>query len=131
MDVHRVDADRLRAAQVVERAVARDAVEPRPHVDRPLVGEHRVERGGEDLLQHVLGVLLGAEHVAAEREQPRLVAADERLEGAVVAAPDERDEPLVRLETEQRRAPVEPGQPACLRAETSTRVKVPSGVRTR
>ena len=87
MDVHRVDADRLRAAQVVQGAVARDPVQPRPHVDRPLVGEHRVERGGEDLLQHVLGVLARGEHVAAEREQPRLVARDERLERGLVAPP--------------------------------------------
>ena len=34
VDVHRVDADRLLLAQVVERAVAGDAVQPRPHVDR-------------------------------------------------------------------------------------------------
>ena len=70
VDVHRVDADRLLAAQVVQRAVAGDPVEPRPHVDRAVVAEDRVERGGEDLLQDVLRVLARAEHVAAEREQP-------------------------------------------------------------
>ena len=109
VDVHRVDADGLGAAQVVERAVARDPVQPRPHVDRALVGEDRVERGGEDLLQHVLGVLLRGQHVAAEREQARLVARHERLEGMVVAAPDERDQALVGLQPQQRRAPVHAG----------------------
>jgi hypothetical protein len=69
VDVHRVDAQRLDAAQVVEAAVARDAIEPRARVDRPLVGEDRVEGGGEDLLEDVLGVLARAEHVAAEGEQ--------------------------------------------------------------
>ena len=98
-----------RAAQVVQAAVARDPVEPRARVDRPVVGEHRVERGGEDLLQHVLGVLGRAEHVAAEGEQPRLVALEERVEGAVVAAPDERDQLLVALEPEQGRPPGERG----------------------
>ena len=81
MHVHRVDADRLGLAQVVERAVARDPVQPRAHVDLALVGEDRVEGGGEDLLQHVLGVLAAGEHVAAEGQQPRLVAGDQRLEG--------------------------------------------------
>ncbi len=69
VDVHRVHADGRGAAQVVERAVARDPVEPRPHIDLALVGEDRVEGGREDLLQHVLGVLLGGEHVPAEGEQ--------------------------------------------------------------
>ena len=64
----------------------------------PLVGADRVERSREDLLQHVLGVLLRAEHVPAEREQPRLIALHERLEGAVVAAPDQSDELLVALQ---------------------------------
>ena len=90
---------------MVERAVARDPVEPRPHVDLALVGEDRVEGGGEDLLQHVLGVLLGAEHVPAEGEQARLVAREERLEGGVLPAAGERDELLVGLQAQQRGGP--------------------------
>jgi hypothetical protein len=35
--------------------------------------------------------------VAAEGEQPGLVALDESLERPVVAAPDQRDKPLVTL----------------------------------
>jgi len=38
VDVHRVHADRRRPAQVVQRAVARDPVEPGPHVDLAIVG---------------------------------------------------------------------------------------------
>ena len=70
---------------MVERAVARDAIEPRAHVDLALVGEDGVEGGGEDLLENVLGVLARGEHVAAEGEQARLVAAAERLEGGGLA----------------------------------------------
>jgi hypothetical protein len=114
VDVHRVHADGLRAPQVVERPVARDPVQPGPRVDRPLVGEDRVEGGGEDLLEHVLGVLLGGEHVPAEGQQARLVARDEGLEGVVVPAPDERDQALVGLQAQQWRAPVEAGRAGVL-----------------
>ncbi len=100
VDVHRVDADGGGAAQVVERAVARDAVEPRPDVDLALVGEHGVEGGGEDLLEDILGVLSGAEHVPAEGEQARLVARAERLEGGVLAAARQGDQALVGLQAQ-------------------------------
>ena len=101
--VHRVLPGVLRPAEVVEAAVARDAIEPGACVDRTLVRADRVEGGGEHLLQHVLGVLRGAEHVAAEGEQPRVVAVHERLEGAMVPASDQRDELLVTLKPQQRR----------------------------
>ena len=102
VDVHRVHADGGGAAQVVERAVAGDAVEPGPDVDLALVGEDRVEGGGEDLLQDVLGVLARAEHVAAEGQQARLVARAQRLEGGVMAPAGEGDQPLVGLQAQQR-----------------------------
>ena len=101
--VHRVHADGARAAEVVERAVARDAVQPRTHVDLALVGEHRVEGRGEHLLQDVLRVLARGEHVPAEGQQARLVARAQGLEGRVVPAPRERDQPLVGLQAQQRR----------------------------
>ena len=47
--------------------------------------------------------------MAAEGQQARLVAGDERLEGSLIPAPDERDEPLVGLQSEQRRASVKAG----------------------
>jgi hypothetical protein len=101
--IHRVHADRRVAAQVVERAVARYAVEPRAHVDLALVGEDRVECGGEDLLQNVLGVLARVEHVPAEGQQAGLIARAERLEGCGLTAAGERDQLLVRLKAQQGR----------------------------
>jgi hypothetical protein len=108
--VHRVLARGLRPAQMVQGAIARDPVQPGTRVDRPLVRADRVEGGREDLLEHVLGVLLRAEHVPAECEQPRLVALHQRLEGAVVPAAGERDQPLVGLQPEERGTPGQGGQ---------------------
>ena len=85
---------------MVERAVARDPVEPGPHVDCALVGEHRVEGRREDLLQDILGVLARTEHVSAEGQQARVVAREEGLEGGVLAATGECDEALVGLQSE-------------------------------
>ncbi len=70
---------------------------------RVLVGDHRVEGRGEDLLQHVLGVLARAQHVPAEGQQPRLVAPHQRLVGGLVAAPGQGDEPLIGLDPKQGR----------------------------
>ncbi len=104
VDVHRVDADRLDLPQVVEAAVARDPVQPRPHVDRAVIVEDRVERGREHLLEHVLGVLAGPEQVPAEGQQTGVVARDEHLERGAAPAPDQRHQALVGLQTEKRRA---------------------------
>ena len=49
--------------------------------------------------------------MTAEGEQPRLVSLDERLERAVVAAPNQRDEPLVALQAEQRGTSRKRGEP--------------------
>ena len=105
VDVHRVDADRRSTAKMVQRAVARDPVKPRPGVDRPVVGEHRVEGRRKHLLQHVLGVLARAEHVAAEGEQARFVARAQRLEGRVLPMARQLDELLIGLQAQQRRGP--------------------------
>jgi hypothetical protein len=59
----------------------------------------------EDLLEHVLGVLGRAQHVAAEREEARVVAIEEDLEGVLVAGADHRDEARVSLKFEQGRPP--------------------------
>ncbi len=101
--VHRIHADGRGTAQVVERAVARDAVEPGPDVDLALVGENGIEGGRKDLLKDVLGILARAEHVPAEGEQARLVACAQRLERGWLAAPGERDQPLVGLQAQQSR----------------------------
>ncbi len=92
---------------MVEAAVAGDPVKPGAEVDLALVGEHRSVGVDEDLLEDVLGVLGGAQHLPAEAEQAALVAVDERLEGAGVATPRHRDQAVVALELEQRRAPGE------------------------
>jgi hypothetical protein len=42
--------------------------------------------------------------VAAERQESRFVALDERLECGLVPAPGERYEPLIALQAEQGRA---------------------------
>ena len=103
--VHRVVAVRFDGApEVVEAAVARDAVEPSPRDDRSVVGEHRAVRRDEGLLQYVLGVLGRADHVATEGEQARLVAAEESFERARVAAAHEPHQLLVALQAQQRRS---------------------------
>jgi hypothetical protein len=43
--------------------------------------------------------------MAAESEQSRLIALDERLERAVMPTPDQGDEPLIGLKPKQRRTP--------------------------
>ena len=45
----------------------------------------------------------------AEGQQARLVAGDQRLERVLVPAPDERDQALVGLQAQQRRAPMYAG----------------------
>ena len=57
-------------------------------------------RAQEGLLERVLAVLAVADHVAAEREQRRVVAVVEHLEGARVAARHQRRQALVVKSTE-------------------------------
>ena len=59
-------------------------------------------RAQERLLQRVLSVLAAAEHVAAEREQRRVVAVVQRLERGLVATGDEVCETLVADAAEAR-----------------------------
>ena len=51
--------------------------------------------GQERLLCSVLGVLLTAEHVTAERQNAGLVAIVEDLEGLVMPVPDRGNKPLI------------------------------------
>jgi len=53
--------------------------------------------------------------VPAEREQPRLIPRHERLEGSLIPTPYERDETLVRLQSEQRRTTVKAGRAGVLK----------------
>jgi hypothetical protein len=60
------------------------------------VGVRRDER----LLDGILGIVGGAEHVAAERDDSRTVAVEEDLERRRIAAADVVDQPLIRKSTE-------------------------------
>src|SRR2546423_14539982 len=98
---------------MVQRAVSRDSVEPWADVDRTVIGEHRVVRRGEDLLQYVLGVLARGEQVPAEGEQPGLVARAEHLERCGLATAGERGQAVARMRPPQggRPPPAPPGPP--------------------
>jgi hypothetical protein len=110
--VHRVLPVRGRLTKMIEAAVSGDPVEPGPDRDRSLVGDHCVVRRHEDLLEDVLRVLGAAEHLAAESEQPGLVALHQGVERVLMTPPRQGDELLVVLEPEERRSPGE--QPASL-----------------
>ncbi len=57
--------------------------------------------GEEDVLEGVLRLLAAAEHVAAEGEQPAVVAVVDRLEGGGVAGAQPLDEPVVAQPAEE------------------------------
>ena len=95
----------MRAAQVVDAAVVRDAVEPGAHVDRAAVAAQRAEGAHEHVLQHVLGVLarVAREHLAHVGEQPLAIAVVQHAERVVGAGAEQRDELLVGAQAEERR----------------------------
>src|SRR5213078_1265953 len=78
-----------------ETAVSSDGVKPGLELDLAVVGAQRPVGGEQGVLKRVLGLLARAEHMAAEREQPAVVAIEYLLEGSVVARADARDESLV------------------------------------
>jgi hypothetical protein len=91
-----------------EAAIAGDREQPRAHrVGRRAVAQRAV-RPQEGLLQHILGVVEAAEHVAAERQQWCVMPFVDRLERTRVALAHERGEPCV----------IEPSIPAGSRACT-------------
>jgi hypothetical protein len=96
-------------AQDRQAAVARDGVEPGPEADRPIAGAQRAIGGHEGVLQRVLRLLVAGQHVPAEGEQAAVVAVEDELEGALVAAADTSHEGIVgppaRQAVAQERAP--------------------------
>ena len=100
MDVHRVLPIGPGLAQVIQAPIPRDPVEPRPGVDRTLIGQHRRVRRDEDLLQQILRILARRDHVPAEAEQPRLVPVEKHLERPVVPSTNQGDELLVALQAQ-------------------------------
>ena len=78
-----------------EAAVAGDGEQPGAQLVRGALGDQGAVRAQEGLLERVLALVLGAEHVAAEAEQLAVVAVVDDLEGALVARRGERGEPAV------------------------------------
>jgi hypothetical protein len=98
-------------AQDAEAAVAGDRVQPRPQLDR-LVGAQQVAVGREErVLDGVLGLLHGAEHVAAEGEDAAVMARVHDLEGRFRAAAQRIDESLVRSQPQEARRDARPAPP--------------------
>ena len=94
---------RDRAAQVVDAAVVRDAVEPGAQGHRPVVVAQRAVGAQEDVLQDVLGVRARrSQHLARVGEQALAVAVVDGPEGVVVAHPEERHELVVGTQPQQR-----------------------------
>jgi hypothetical protein len=93
-------------AEVVQRRVADDPVEPGPQLDLRLGAAQREQRLREGVLGDVLGA--AADDRRGEAVQRPPVAPHDLLEGAVVAVAHEVDEPPVRLRA-QRRTEEDPG----------------------
>ena len=132
----RLDVLERRAAR---RAARRARVRQRLRAIAKSHGPHAVRararraqrpvRAHERLLQRVLAVLAVAQHVAAEREQRRVMAVVDRLEGGRVALGDQRGEALVAHPPEsgaglhhgrRERAPRQRGRPDCIAAPWRT-----------
>lgn len=104
-DLDRVAGLLAAAAEHRDAVVAGDPVEPGAQVDLPLAGEHRLVGVEEGLLDGVLGLLRGDQHVAAEGEQAAVVAVVDELEGALVAGSDGLDQAAVAGGPEQGHNP--------------------------
>ena len=88
-------------AQDREAAVARDRVDPGLEADRLVAPDDVGVCGDEGLLESVLRLVAGAEHVPAVREDGRVVAVVEHLERSLVAAPELGDQALVAERAEE------------------------------
>ena len=88
-----------------QAAVARDLEEPWLDVDVAVVGTDVPVQGDEGVLRRVLAVGLGAQHVAAEAEDAKVVAVIEHLEGRCVSLPDHLHQALVGPARKQEPTP--------------------------
>jgi hypothetical protein len=96
-------------AQQRETAVAGDRVEPGLELDRlGRAGEVAVG-GDERVLDDVLGLLAGADHVPCEGEDASVVAVEDRLERSVVAGAEQPHELVVASEAESSARPPDGG----------------------
>jgi hypothetical protein len=100
-----LEADhRRRPPNLIDTAVVRHAIEPRPQGQFSVVRAKARERPHEDVLQRVLGILARAgQHLPHIREQPRPVTVVDGAKGLVVACTKQLDELLVRTKPKQRR----------------------------
>jgi hypothetical protein len=88
-------------AQLPQRGVDRDAMDPGAEAARGAVPDERLVGVEQRLLDGVLGPVLGQD-AAARAKQRAAVAADQRLERLVATRGGELDQPLVALQTKQR-----------------------------
>ena len=65
-------------------------------------------RPEEHVLERILGILAGREHLAGVREQPGAITVVDRAEGLIVACPEQRDELLVGAKAKERRPDARP-----------------------
>ena len=87
-------------AELVERDVVDDPVQPRPQVAHVVAALQRAPRRDVRLLERVLGPRLG--QIAPRRPQQRpAIALDDRLERPLMPVPRESDQPLVGLGAQQ------------------------------
>jgi hypothetical protein len=111
----RVERDRvgLDAADLIERAVARELGQPRAEQDHAVVAQQRLVGAHERPLHDVLGrVRTAAQDAPREAQQARAVAGHDRVEGALVAGAQALDEARVlvtgirdRRQQHQQRSP--------------------------
>ena len=85
-----------RAAELVDAAVVRHAVQPRPQGDVAIARPQPGIRPHEHVLQCILGVLPGpGQHLPGVGEQPLAIAVVDHPEGIVMARPEKRHELIV------------------------------------
>jgi hypothetical protein len=82
-------------AQVVDREIRDDAIEPRRELVREIEALEAAEYPQKSLLREVLGVLVGRDHVARDPDGARFVTAHESLERLFLATLGARDELVV------------------------------------
>jgi hypothetical protein len=76
--------------------------EPRPEREVAIVGAQPEVRAHEHILQRFLGVLTVGKHLAGIRQQSSVIAVIDDPKSLVVAAPEQRNELLVRAQAQQR-----------------------------
>jgi hypothetical protein len=91
------------AAELIDAAVVRDPIEPRPQGQLGVAGAQAGVRANEHLLESVLGIRSRAgQHLPRVREQPLSIPIVDRLECLVVPGAKELDQLLVGAQTQQR-----------------------------